>query len=121
VTTSGMGWFVFKALLNSIQKRRWNVWSQGGDPPHAKRGWACPRQVRALVDMLSVCLMSWLFALSCDEAHAALERALETQSESERKLSSLLESTEDVVCSLSCTSRGLGQGATFTIEVSLTA
>ena len=70
---------------------------------------------RALVDMLSVCLMSWLFTLSCDEAHAALE------SESERKLSSLLESTEGVVCSLSCTSRGLGQGATFTIEVSLTA
>ncbi|OJH36815.1 ATP-binding protein [Cystobacter ferrugineus] len=50
--------------------------------------------------MLAVCLMSWLFARSRDEVLAALEQALKTQSESERKLSSLLENTEDVVCSI---------------------
>ncbi|ATB40119.1 hypothetical protein CYFUS_005567 [Cystobacter fuscus] len=50
--------------------------------------------------ILTVCVMSGLFTRSRDEAQMSLERALRTQSESERKLSSLLENTEDVVCSL---------------------
>jgi PAS domain S-box-containing protein len=52
-------------------------------------------------------LVSWMFLASRDEAHAALERALRTMHESERKLISLVESTDDPVCSLDTRGRVL--------------
>ncbi|HEX5745930.1 MAG TPA: ATP-binding protein [Archangium sp.] len=45
-------------------------------------------------------LVSWMFLASRDEAVAALEQALRTLRESEEKLLSLVESTDDPVCSL---------------------
>ncbi|WPB79317.1 ATP-binding protein [Archangium violaceum] len=45
-------------------------------------------------------LVSWMFLASRDEADAALEQALRTLRESEEKLLSLVESTDDPVCSL---------------------
>ena len=45
-------------------------------------------------------LVSWMFLASRDEADAALEQALRTLRESEEKLVSLVESTDDPVCSL---------------------
>ena len=45
-------------------------------------------------------LVSWMFLASRDAAHAALEQALRTLRENEGKLVSLVESTDDPVCSL---------------------
>jgi PAS domain S-box-containing protein len=49
--------------------------------------------------------LSWLLLASRDNTSAALERALRTLRESERKLMSLLENTEDIVCSLDAQGR----------------
>ncbi|WP_158501626.1 ATP-binding protein [Vitiosangium sp. GDMCC 1.1324] len=45
-------------------------------------------------------LVSWMFQASRDEANAALEQALRTLRDSESKLVSLVESTDDPLCSL---------------------
>jgi PAS domain S-box-containing protein len=50
-------------------------------------------------------LVTWMFLASRDEAHAALEQALRTERENEGKLVSLLESTDDPVCSLDAQGR----------------
>ncbi|WP_375767414.1 ATP-binding protein [Archangium gephyra] len=50
-------------------------------------------------------LVSWMFLASRDEADAALEQALRTLRESEDKLVSLVESTDDPVCSLDTAGR----------------
>jgi PAS domain S-box-containing protein len=50
--------------------------------------------------VLSGWLVSWMFLASRDEAHAALEQALRTLRENEGRLVSLIESTDDPVCSL---------------------
>ncbi|HYO73296.1 MAG TPA: ATP-binding protein [Archangium sp.] len=55
-------------------------------------------------------LVSWMFLASRDEADAALEQALRTLRESEEKLLSLVESTDDPVCSLD------GQGRILTLN-----
>jgi two-component system, LuxR family, sensor kinase FixL len=50
-------------------------------------------------------LVSWMFLTSRDEAHATLEHVLKTLRESEAKLISLVESTDDPVCSLDARGR----------------
>jgi PAS domain S-box-containing protein len=50
-------------------------------------------------------LVSWMFLTSRDEAHATLEHVLRTLRESEAKLISLVESTDDPVCSLDAKGR----------------
>ena len=50
--------------------------------------------------MLMAWGLSWVLLASRDQASRALERALRTLRESEGKLTSLLENTEDVVCSV---------------------
>ncbi len=50
-------------------------------------------------------LVTWMFLASRDAAHAALEQALRTERENEGKLVSLLESTDDPVCSLDAQGR----------------
>jgi PAS domain S-box-containing protein len=52
-------------------------------------------------------LVSWMFLASRDEADTALEQALRTLRESEEKLVSLVESTDDPVCSLDTRGRVL--------------
>ncbi|MFY0570759.1 two-component system sensor histidine kinase NtrB [Archangium lansingense] len=50
-------------------------------------------------------LVSWMFLASRDEADAALEQALRTLRESEEQLVSLVDSTDDPVCSLDTVGR----------------
>ncbi len=50
--------------------------------------------------MLGVWALGWLLVASRDHTSAALERALRTLRDNEGKLTSLLENTEDIVCSL---------------------
>jgi PAS domain S-box-containing protein len=54
----------------------------------------------AALCMLGIWAVSWLHTTARNQAHAAREQALRTLRESERKLYSLIENTEDLVCSL---------------------
>jgi PAS domain S-box-containing protein len=54
----------------------------------------------AVVCMLGIWAVSWMHTSARAHAHAAREQALKTLRESERKLQSLIENTEDLVCSL---------------------
>ena len=54
----------------------------------------------AVICMLGIWAVSWMHTSARTHAHAAREQALKTLHESERKLHSLIENTEDVVCSL---------------------
>jgi PAS domain S-box-containing protein len=63
------------------------------------------RCVFTAIVLLGAWAMSWLLLASRDQTSAALERALRTLRESERKLTSLLENTEDIVCSLDAEGR----------------
>jgi PAS domain S-box-containing protein len=70
----------------------------------------------ALMTVLSLMggwFLSWLHGTARDQAHATLEQTLRTLRESEGKLVSLIESTEDSVCSLDMHGRILtaNQGA----------
>jgi two-component system, LuxR family, sensor kinase FixL len=50
--------------------------------------------------IMGVWLLSWLHSRARDTAQAALQQSLKSLHDGERKLSSLVESTEDIVCSL---------------------
>jgi PAS domain S-box-containing protein len=54
----------------------------------------------AALSMLAAWLLGTLHSLARNEAQSALERALKTLHESERKLNSLFENIDDMVCSL---------------------
>jgi PAS domain S-box-containing protein len=54
----------------------------------------------AALFVVSAGLVSWLFTAARDAAHSALEEALRTLRDREGKLASVLEHTQDVVCSL---------------------
>jgi two-component system sensor kinase FixL len=56
--------------------------------------------VFAALCILGVWTLSWLHSRARDSAREALQHSLKSLRESERKLSSLVESTEDIVCSL---------------------
>ncbi|MFL5354143.1 two-component system sensor histidine kinase NtrB [Archangium sp.] len=71
-------------------------------------GWLFPDWFRggfAALVMLMAWGLSWLLIASRDQTGTALVRALRTLRESEAKLSSLLENTEDVVCSVDAEGR----------------
>jgi PAS domain S-box-containing protein len=59
----------------------------------------------AAIVLMGAWALSWLLLASRDQTSAALVRALRTLRESERKLTSLLENTEDIVCSLDAEGR----------------
>jgi PAS domain S-box-containing protein len=61
-------------------------------------GWAM--RACAVLSLVGAWGMSWVHGAGRDEAHVALERALRTLRESEGKLVSLIESTDDLVCAL---------------------
>ena len=52
------------------------------------------------LSMLGIWAVCWLHATAREQAHAARAQALKTLHESERKLSSLIENTSDLVCSV---------------------
>ncbi|HYO52455.1 MAG TPA: hypothetical protein VEU50_06705, partial [Archangium sp.] len=54
----------------------------------------------AALCVLGIWAVSWLHTSARNQAHAAREQALRTLRESERKLHSLIENTDDLVCSL---------------------
>ncbi|WP_331113881.1 ATP-binding protein [Archangium sp.] len=59
----------------------------------------------AAIFMLGVWGLSWLLVASREQTGAALEQALRTLRDNESKLTSLLENTEDIVCSLDAQGR----------------
>ncbi|WP_233261361.1 ATP-binding protein [Vitiosangium sp. GDMCC 1.1324] len=58
------------------------------------------RSLFAALFILTGWALSWLLIVAREHSNHALERALRTLRDHERKLSSLLENTEDVVCSV---------------------
>ena len=56
--------------------------------------------ILAAICMMSIWAVSWLHTAARNQAHAAREQALRTLRESERKLHSLIDNTEDLVCSV---------------------
>ncbi|HEX5745370.1 MAG TPA: ATP-binding protein [Archangium sp.] len=68
------------------------------EPLHAGNLWIV--DICAALCMMSIWAMSWLHTSARNQAHAAREQALRTLRESERKLQSLIENTEDHVCSV---------------------
>ncbi|MBN1210125.1 MAG: PAS domain-containing protein [Myxococcaceae bacterium] len=67
--------------------------------------------VFAAVCNMGVWGLSWLHSRAREQAVAALEQTLKSQHEGERKLSSLVESTDDIVCSLDTEGRLLTANA----------
>jgi PAS domain S-box-containing protein len=63
------------------------------------------RGIFSALSMLVIWWLSWVLLASRDQASEALERALRTLRESEGKLTSLLENTEDTVCSVDAEGR----------------
>jgi len=61
--------------------------------------------VFAAVCIMGVWALSWLHSRARDTAQEALQQSLKSLHEGERKLSSLVESTEDLVCSLDAEGR----------------
>jgi PAS domain S-box-containing protein len=61
--------------------------------------------VFSAIFMVGVWALGWLLIASRDQTGAALERALRTLRDNETKLTSLLENTEDIVCSLDADGR----------------
>jgi PAS domain S-box-containing protein len=78
---------------------------------HASPAGEFLRCVFTAIVMMGAWAMSWLLLASRDQTSAALERALRTLRESERKLTSLLENTEDIVCSLDAEGRLIAANA----------
>ncbi|HVG59283.1 MAG TPA: ATP-binding protein [Hyalangium sp.] len=67
--------------------------------------------VFAAVCNMGVWWLAWMHSRARDQAQAALEQTLKRLAEGERKLSSLVESTEDIVCSLDAQARLLTANA----------
>ncbi len=75
-------------------------WGPGLGPPREATPGAVLAYLMAGLSLLLGWALSWLQGGAREEAVAALEQALRTLGESEGRLISLLESTDDVVCSL---------------------
>ncbi|HEY0093569.1 MAG TPA: PAS domain-containing protein, partial [Archangium sp.] len=67
-------------------------------PTHAANLWFV--DILAAICMMGIWAVSWLHTAARNQAHAAREQALRTLRESERKLHSLIENTDDLVCSV---------------------
>jgi len=65
----------------------------------------------AAVCNMGVWWLAWMHSRARDQAQAALEQTLKSLAEGERKLSSVVESTEDIVCSLDAQARLLTANA----------
>jgi len=68
------------------------------EPINAANLWLV--DILAAICMMGIWAVSWLHTAARNQAHAAREQALRTLRESERKLNSLIENTEDLVCSV---------------------
>jgi two-component system, LuxR family, sensor kinase FixL len=73
------------------------------DPIHAGSLWIV--DLSAAICMMCIWTVSWLHTAARNQAHAAREQALRTLRESERKLQSLIENTDDHVCSVDAEGR----------------
>ncbi|KFE64843.1 sensor histidine kinase [Hyalangium minutum] len=73
----------------------------------------------AALCIMGVWTLSWLHSRARDSAQQALHQSLKSLHESERKLSSLVESTEDIVCSLDAEGRLLTANAAMRKSYSL--
>jgi PAS domain S-box-containing protein len=78
---------------------------------HTRGGLLAVGDFFAAVCNMGVWGLSWLHSRSREQAMAALEQTIKSQHESERKLSSMLESTDDIVCSLDAQGRLLTANA----------
>ncbi|MBN1205189.1 MAG: PAS domain S-box protein [Myxococcaceae bacterium] len=67
----------------------------------------------AAAAMMAAWVLSWLYGTSRDAAHADLQQALDTLHESEHKLHSLVESTDDLIASLDSEGRLLTVNSAF--------
>jgi PAS domain S-box-containing protein len=68
------------------------------EPINAANLWLV--DILAALCLLGIWAVSWLHTAARHQAHAAREQALRTLRESERKLHSLIENTDDLVCSV---------------------
>jgi two-component system, LuxR family, sensor kinase FixL len=82
------------------------VWVGGVLPLwHGVNGGLWMRSVSAALFILGAWALSWLILAARDQANLAMVRALRSLRENEGKLTSLLENTEDVVCSVDADGR----------------
>ncbi|AKJ04052.1 PAS domain S-box-containing protein [Archangium gephyra] len=72
--------------------------ARSSEPIHAGNLWIV--DVCAAICMMVIWAVSWLHTAARNQAHAAREQALRTVRESERKLHSLIEHTDDQACSV---------------------
>jgi PAS domain S-box-containing protein len=79
--------------------------------PNFTSGMVLSGNLFAAACILGVWGMSYLHSRARDDAQAALERMMKSLHESERKLSSVVESTDDIVCSLDAQGRLLTANA----------
>jgi PAS domain S-box-containing protein len=109
------GGFVFAALLSLyalvlqplfVTASRWSSPLTGASP-------IAVGDIFAALCIMGVWWLSWLHSRARDQVQAAFEQTLKSLAESERKLSSLVESTEDIICSLDTQARLLTTNASM--------
>ncbi|WNG39700.1 PAS domain-containing protein [Archangium violaceum] len=93
---------VFTAFfaLNAVFFHELSHWILGRPHPVLVSEWAGVDSLLAGVSLLGGWVLNWLHRTTREESHAALEQALRTLRESESKLVSLIDSTDDVVLAL---------------------
>ncbi|WP_052519452.1 ATP-binding protein [Archangium violaceum] len=77
--------------------------ARASEPIHEGNLWIV--DISAAICMMSIWAVSWLHTAARNQAHAAREQALRTLRESERKLQSLIENTDDEVSSVDAEGR----------------
>ncbi|QRK09083.1 PAS domain-containing protein [Archangium violaceum] len=87
-------------VLNAALFHELGHWILGRPLPALASEWFEVDHLLAGVSLLGGWLLNWLHSTTREESHAALERALRTLRESEGKLLSLIDSTDDVVLAL---------------------
>jgi signal transduction histidine kinase len=107
------GGLVFAVLmaLNAVLIQPLYVVGSQPMNPSVSGSMALPGNLFSAACILGVWGLSYLHSRARDNAQAALERTMKSLHESERKLSSVVESTDDIVCSLDAQGRLLTANA----------
>jgi two-component system sensor kinase FixL len=91
---------LYAVVLQPLTLSRFDLWN-----PAFSGGLALSGNLFAALCIIGVWALSYMHSRSRDAAHQELEHTLKSLRDSERKLSSVLESTDDVVCSLDAQGR----------------
>ena len=99
---------LYAVILQPLAQAKFDLWN-----PSFSGGLAVSANTFAALCIVGVWGLSYMNSRARDKAQQQLEQTLKSLRENERKLSSLLESTDDIVCSLDAEGRLLTSNAAY--------